>query len=166
MPAMSVICADKTGTLTNDEKTQVYIWDEQAVTFMCDHPYGEMNTLMVEKMKENKDFKGYMYVDGDFLYVGKLCLCRSERLEGFDDGSLVGEWVGAAGDKLSFDSDGGYYYKDSGYEYNGTYELNEEDSELTLILGGEGTVLEGPQWGVNGRVLNIQDQYYFRASAE
>ena len=153
-------------TLSNSAKTKRFEWTSSAVRFQCDHAYGEARGLLAEKQEKDSDFTGYMYVDGDFLYIGALCMCDASRMDGYTDTSLVGEWVGAAGDKLRFGSDGSYYYKDSGIDYNGTYTVDEGSDTLTLFLGGEGTLLDGPAWGVSGRVLHINDQYYFRTETQ
>ena len=150
----------------NSNKEKHYKWTADAVIFLSSHQYGEVQKLLSIERAEDKNFSGYMYVDGDFLYIGMICMCRAERMTGYTDDSIEGDWIGAAGDKVSFNSDGSYYYKDYGQEYNGTYSVDKDESKLILTLGDDSTVYHDAQWGINGRVLNIEKQYYFRDSEE
>ena len=149
-------------TLTNGKKTMVYLWTPDAVDFIADHEYGEARQLEADQAGQTENFKGYAYVKSDFLYIGTLCMCREDKLDGFTDTSLEGEWLGAAGDRLSFDADGGYHYKECGLSYDGTYEIDEDADKLTLTLSDDTIVYEDEQWGVSGRVFHINNQYYFR----
>ena len=148
--------------MTGGEKRKVYIWTPLAETFISDHPYGETAHLTSLIREQVEDFSGYLYVQGDYLYSGKLCMCREDQLDGYDDSSLVGSWTGAAADRVTFTADGGYHYREMSYDYDGTYRYDAEADKLTLILDGEGTVLSDADWDLNGRVLRIQKRYYFR----
>ena len=154
---------DKTVTFSNDDDTRVYIWSREASTYVADHEYGEYQKLIAEKSEEIEHFSGYMTVDGDFLYMGAMCFCRESKLSGYTDASLAGEWIGAAGDKLSMSSDGGYHYVNYGLTYDGKYRVDDESGQLILTLEGEDIVLNPENWGINGRVMHMSAQFYYRA---
>lgn len=153
--------------MTSGEKRRIYIWSERALTFLADNQYGEISHLTALIREKIEDFSGYMYVKDDYLYLGMLCMCRTEQMSGFDDDSLVGNWTGADGDRVTFTADGAYSYIEYGIEYNGTYSIDEENDRLILSLPGtDDSVLTGVQWGVGGRVLHLGKHYYYRDTDE
>ena len=151
-----------TVTFNDGEHTQVYIWSGEASSFIADHEYGESQQIIANKAEEIENFKGYMTVDGDFLYLGSMCMCRESAMEGYTDTSPVGEWTGAAGDKLTITADGGYHYIDCGLTYDGSYSID-KDGRLNLKLGEDTITLDTDNWGIEGRVLQMSSQYYFRS---
>lgn len=148
---------------TSDTSHQVYIWTPAAKTFIADHSYGEARNIIALAGEQIEDLYGYVYVEGDYLYLGKLIFCREERLVDDGNNSLVGSWTGAAGDRLAFDADGAYHYREESYDYHGTYQLSEDGKELTLQMEGQsGSVLLDGEWEVSGRILRSRNRYYFR----
>ena len=162
--AYDYVIEDDRVILTNEDKRQVYLWTPDAVTLMSEHEYGEVGQIMSDEAEKTEDFAGYIYVEGDYLYVGRLCMCREDRLDGFDDTSIVGRWTGCAGDLVTFTADGGYHYRDYGFDYDGKYAVDGDNLKLTL--GDQTTLLRDAEWGVSGRVLHIRNQYYFRNTDE
>ena len=150
-----------TVTLTSGEYSHIYYWSSKAKTFLSDHQYGEWQQLIADEANDTPGFSGYIYVDGDLLYMGSITMCKESAVDISDEVDFVGDWTGAGGDKLTFKKDGSYYYKDYGLEYNGSYELDENTGSLNLILEGDKTTVTSEQWGIEGRVLHINDQYYF-----
>ena len=149
-------------TLYNGEKTYVYQWSDIAVNFLCDNQYGEIRNIIALRADEIEDFSGYAYCDGDFLYIGLLNFCRTSKLDTDAGEGLQGRWIGTAGDRLSFGSDGSYAYREYEVDYNGTYSVD-DSGDLILTLKGQDSVVEKDKWGIEGRTLRISDRYYFRA---
>lgn len=149
------------------ENRQVYIWSERAVTFIADHEYGEAANLKALIGDRIENFAGYMYVQGDYMYLGKLVLCRKEKTEGFDSESIVGSWTGVEGDRVTFTADGAYHYRQEGHDYNGTFSVDEATGDLNLVLDGNpGITLKPGEWDIFGRVLRLREICYFRDSEE
>lgn len=147
---------------TGEEKVRVYEWSPVAVNFLADHQYGEIRQIVSQRAQEVENFNGYMYTDGDFLYVGMLCMCNSEKLSGYDNPTLGGEWLGASGDIIEFKANGGYSYREFGTNYDGEYSIDSDTGALVTVVEDKSATVEADEWGINGRVLNIKDQYYFR----
>ena len=148
--------------LTREEKRQVYLWSPEAVRLIPDHAYGEMMQIIYDTGLEIDDLAGCMYVDGDFLYVGKLTMCREEKLDPEEDASLEGSWIGAAGDRITFNADGTYDYREEGNDYHGRFKLDDTGEQLTITLSGESTVYTHDDWHIHGNMLHIQKRYYFK----
>ena len=152
---------------TSGEKRRVFIWSPVATGFVADHEYGEAADITARVREQIENFSGYMYVDGDYLWFGQLCLCAEEKLTGSDSDSLVGSWTGAAGDRVTLTADGAYHYRDMKLDYDGTYRIDEETGNLILHLDGtDDSVLVPGEWQVNGRVMHMRKRYYFRDTAE
>ena len=148
--------------LTSGEKRKVYIWAPRAVTFIADHQYGEAANVTALVRDQIADFTGFAYVEGDYLYMGRICLCRRETLDSFDDRSLAGSWTGCDGDRVTFTEDGAYHYRCEGYDYDGSYRIDDDGRLILHLDGTDDSVLSDPEWGVSGRVLHLQKHYYFR----
>lgn len=153
---------------TRGDKRQVYIWSPVAITFFTDRTYGESSDITYQIGERIGDFAGFMYVKGDYLFIGRLCMCREEAAHASDGNtSLEGVWTGTSGDRVTFTADGQYHYREKGVDYDGTYSCNEAEHKLYLTLEGEGTsVLSDTEWGIDGRVLHLQSHYYFRDPVE
>lgn len=146
---------------TKGGKRQVYLWTDYAVTFMSDHSYNDINLLSREAGQTIQDFYGYIYPDGDLLYIGKLIMCRESVADG-EDQPLEGIWVGAAGDRVAFDSDGGYHYRQYGEDFDGEYVYDESSGDLELSMSGTTNTYSSDSWGIEGATLHINNQYYFK----
>ena len=149
-------------TITTDKKSFVYQCSKDAVDMMAKLHNGEWQQLYANTEKSITDFNGYVYIENDILYLGSVCLCRTDSLKTGDEPSVVGEWLGAAGDKIIFGEDGSYLYIDNATEYNGTYTVDFENQKLTLILADNTTAYTKSMWGLDGRVFHIGKQYYFK----
>ena len=149
-------------TLTKDNKRQDYLWTADALTFILDHRSGEAEQLIYEGSSVIEDMSGYIYVNGDFLYIGKMCMCRESALDGAEDQTLAGTWIGAEGDKVVFDAEGGYHYRQFSEDFDGEYIYDEAAGTLKLIMSNKSNTYSGEEWGIEGRVLHIKNMYYFR----
>jgi hypothetical protein len=149
-------------TIKTDKKSFVYQLSPDAAGMMARMKYGEWNRLFAAEAEKTPDFNGCVYIVDDIMYFGSVCLCRSDRLDAGDNDSLVGDWIGASGDTLTFSSDGSYTYVENAEKYNGDYTVDYDSNELTLTLGDTTTKSTEGMWGLNGRVFNIGKQYYFK----
>lgn len=138
-----------------------YVWNSRAAGFVADHEYGEINSIYANTYGDYENFSGFVYVSGDFLYFGNYTYCKTEKLEGYDESGLADRWIGAQGDTVTMTVNGKYTYKNYGATYKGTYAVG-DDGSLTLALDDTPTVLDKDGWDLSGRVLRIDDLYYFR----
>lgn len=150
---------------TSGEKKQVYLWSDAAVHLLSDHTSVESTRMVSDLYDEIEDFNGFIYVDGDILYIGRLVMCREEAMTQGDD-SLVGSWIGTQGDCVTFTEDGEYHYREEGVDYDGKYDLLEDGAHLKLILGKYSTTYTEEDWGVKGRTLYLNQRYYFRENGK
>lgn len=148
-------------TIKGSEKNFVYQCSKDAVGMMTKLRNGQWQNLFAETAEEIPDFNGCVYIVDDVMYMGSVCLCRDDSLSGFETTSLEGDWLGAAGDTISFASDGTYTYVCNAEEVNGSYAVDEDKNTLTIKLSKE-TVYEKDHWGLDGRVFHIENQYYFK----
>ena len=151
-------------TIQNDDSKFVYQCSKDAVGMMARLHNGEWQTDFTKIAETVPDFNGCVYIDGDILYLGKVCLCRSDALKDADNAALEGDWVGVIGDTISFKSDGKYEYVENAEKFYGTYTVDNDKQTLTLKLSEEPVVYKKGEWGIDGRVFFIKGRYYFKAS--
>lgn len=150
-------------SIKSAEKNFVYQCSKDAVGMMADYDYGAVKNFFAEKEEEIPDFNGCVYIADDFMYLGTVCLCRDDKLGGFDGTTIEGDWLGVSGDTVHFSSDGKYVYRDGGADYNGTYSVDDEKKVLTITLTNT-TEYDKTKWGIEGRVLHIDNRYFFKVS--
>lgn len=148
-------------TIKGADKNFAYLCSKDAVGMAANHHYGAIQTMYAEKAEEIPDFNGCVYISDDFMYLGTVCLCKDDKLAGFDNNTIEGDWLGVKGDTVSFSADGSYSYHDDGEEYNGQYSVNSADGALSITLRNK-TDFSKDKWGIDGRVLHIDKQYYFK----
>ena len=149
-------------TIKGAEKSCVYRCSKDAVGMMAKLNYGEWKTLFEKTAEELPGFNGCVYIADDIMYLGTVCLCRDDRLEGFENSTLEGDWIGVSGDTISFAADGSYTYVENAETYYGNYTVDYDKKKLGITLNGKTTDYAGDKWGLDGRVFHIDKQYYFK----
>lgn len=150
-------------TIKGSQKSFVYQLSKDAVGMMANLHYGQIKNLFAKSEETIRDFNGCVYINDDFLYLGTVCMIRDDKVK-TDDASLEGDWLGVVGDKLTFNANGSYDYLDNSEKYKGKYTVSEDGKQLTLTLSGNTNDYDDTLWGINGRVLHIKNQYYFKLS--
>ena len=151
-------------TLVNPKKTYVYQCSKDAVGMMARMQNGQWQYNFNELAKKIPHFSGCVYILDDIMYLGDECLCGSDTIHQSSGESLVGEWVGVVGDVVTFDADGSYNYVNHTSEFKGTYDVDFDKQTLAITINGKTNDHDKDQWGLDGRVLRVGKQYYFRAS--
>lgn len=151
-------------TLVNSKKTYVYQCSKDAVGMMANTQNGKWQYNFNELAKETPNFSGCVYILDDIMYLGDDCLCGEDTIHQSSGDSLIGEWIGVVGDVVTFNVDGSYNYINHATEFNGTYEVDFDKQTLAITINGKTNDHDKDQWGLDGRVLRVGKQYYFRAS--
>lgn len=149
-------------TIKSDKKSFVYQCSRDAVGMMAKLKDGEWQNAYADVETRVEGFNGCVYIDGDILYLGSVCLCRTDKLNS-ENMSVEGEWIGAVGDVIAFNADGSYHYTDHATEYDGSYTVDLKKNELALTLAGKTTNYTKGMWGLAGIVFHIGNQYYFKS---
>ncbi len=151
-------------TIKGGEKDFVYQCSKDAVGMMANLQQGAWKNLFSKTAEKIPGFNGCVYIVDDFMYMGTVCLCRDDRLDGFDLKSIDGDWLGVMGDTIRFDKDGKYTYVNNAEKARGEYVADFDKKTLTITLNGKSTEYDADCWGLNGRVFRIENQYYFKLS--
>lgn len=151
-------------SVKNSKHTHVYQCSKDAVGMMARLHNGEWQNDFVVMAEKIDNFGGCVYITDDIMYMGEKCLCKDSSIKSFDGKSLEGEWVGVVGDTVSFASDGSYTYVKNADTFNGSYAVDFKKVTLDITIGEKTNHHDKDTWGLDGRILHIGKQYYFKLS--